>query len=39
VRGEVRDIVQWPSKGGDNILFLRNDDYPKLFRIKPTAKQ
>jgi hypothetical protein len=33
VEGEVKDIIQVESKGVDNLLFLRNDDYPRMFRI------
>ncbi|MDQ3843890.1 MAG: VCBS repeat-containing protein [Bacteroidota bacterium] len=34
VQGEVRDIVQLPGKGANHLLFLRNDDFPALYRIK-----
>jgi hypothetical protein len=34
VEGMVRDIVELPAKDGKNILFLRNNDYPVLYRLK-----
>jgi len=34
ITGMVRDIVLIPSNGYDDILFLRNNDYPVMYRIK-----
>jgi hypothetical protein len=34
IRGEVRDIVDIPGKDYSSFLFLQNDDYPLLYRIK-----
>lgn len=33
VEGEVRDIVELKTTGATLILFLRNDDYPRMFRL------
>jgi hypothetical protein len=33
VDGEVRDILQVKTNAADMLLFLRNDDYPKMFRV------
>lgn len=34
VDGEVKDIVELPTRTDKYLLFLRNDDFPKMFRIK-----
>ncbi len=34
VRGVVRDIQNFKTKNGDAILFLRNDDYPFLYKFR-----
>ncbi|MDQ2720251.1 MAG: VCBS repeat-containing protein [Bacteroidota bacterium] len=34
VRGVVRDIVDFRNKNGLSILFLLNNDYPKLYNLK-----
>jgi hypothetical protein len=33
IEGEVKDIIRIEGKGAGDLLFLRNDDYPKMFRI------
>lgn len=33
VEGEVKDILQLDVKGGKYLLFLRNDRFPKMFRV------
>lgn len=33
VRGEVRDLVQLNVRNDKYLLFLRNNDYPKMYRI------
>jgi hypothetical protein len=38
VEGEVKDIIQIDGKGVDNLLFLRNDDYPRMFRINKAQR-
>ena len=37
VEGMVRDIVELPGKSGTNILFLRNNDYPKFYHLKSSS--
>jgi hypothetical protein len=38
IEGEVKDIIKIESKGVDNLLFLRNDDYPRMFRINKVQR-
>lgn len=38
VSGVVKDILPVTGKNGPCILFLRNDDYPVMFRLKPAAQ-
>jgi hypothetical protein len=33
VDGEVKDIISLPAEKNNYLLFLRNNDYPKMFRI------
>jgi len=34
INGEVRDITELKGKNTDYLLFLRNNDYPMMYRIK-----
>jgi hypothetical protein len=34
IPGEIKDIVEIPEKGKKFFLFLRNNDYPVLYRLK-----
>lgn len=34
VTGQVRDIISMPGENNNNILFLRNDDFPVLYNIR-----
>jgi hypothetical protein len=38
VDGEVRDIVEIRSSSSRYLLFLRNNDYPSMYRINRTSK-
>jgi len=38
VDGEVRDIVEVKGKDKDFLLFLRNNDFPKMYRIRSSAR-
>src|SRR3954453_14354764 len=37
VQGEVRDIVEVETKKGKQLLFLRNNDYPVMYRLHNAA--
>lgn len=39
VDGEVRNIVDLSVNGKEHMLFLRNDDYPKMFRLNIAEKK
>ncbi|MDQ6763232.1 MAG: VCBS repeat-containing protein, partial [Bacteroidota bacterium] len=39
VKGEVRDIIQIQTKNYNNLLFLRNDDYPVMYKINSSVKR
>jgi hypothetical protein len=34
IRGQLRDIAKIKNKEGDHFLFLQNDEYPLLFKLK-----
>jgi len=38
ITGQVRDIVEMPGKRTNDIIFLRNDDYPVLYQVKNKKK-
>jgi len=38
VKGMVRDLVEIPTENGPRVLFLRNDDYPILYKVRKTVK-
>lgn len=38
VDGEVKDIIQLQTGGSHYLLFLRNNDYPKMYRINTFAR-
>ena len=38
VDGEIRDIIELEVKGQDHVLFLRNNDYAKMFRLNIAEK-
>lgn len=38
VQGMVRDLVEIPSEKGPRILFLRNDDFPLLYKFRKAIK-
>jgi hypothetical protein len=38
VDGEVKDILKLQTSNNNYLLFLRNDDYPKMFRINTLTK-
>ncbi len=39
VEGEARDIAMIKNQNGNYLLFLRNNNYPKLFRINANRKK
>lgn len=38
IRGEIRDILEIPGKNLNSLLFLQNNDFPLLYRLKKTKK-
>lgn len=38
IPGEIKDIIEIPAKGSRNFLFLQNNDYPVLYRLKAATK-
>ena len=38
VEGEVRDIIQMQTEGSHYLLFLRNNDYHKMYRINTFSR-
>jgi hypothetical protein len=34
IRGEIRDIIEIPGKKSKNLLFLLNNDFPLMYRVK-----
>ncbi|RYG45849.1 MAG: CRTAC1 family protein, partial [Chitinophagaceae bacterium] len=38
VEGEVRDIIELQTPASQYLLFLRNDDFPKMFKLNTTDK-
>jgi hypothetical protein len=39
VEGEVRDIEEVATRTGRLLIFLRNDQYPKMFRLNEQEKK
>ena len=39
IKGEIRDIIEIPGKDSNSLLFLQNNDFPLLYRLKKNRSE